>query len=197
MAKAIELAPQDAVAHYYLAKTLTAQSKSAEALQELRKAAALKPDWFELQMELGLASQHAGDADGAVGGFQRGSEATAAGCGGIQQSGFGADAKRRRGGGDSTIQDCDAAASGGRHTSRESGASRTCSGPISMLQSRNCRPRIKLAPNNASLHYNLGLAYKLKDQLDKAVPEFQNCDPVAARSGRRALHARRSVLAKR
>jgi tetratricopeptide (TPR) repeat protein len=31
-----------------------------------------------------------------------------------------------------------------------------------------------LAPNNASLHYNLGLAYKLKDQLDKAVPEFQN-----------------------
>ncbi len=33
---------------------------------------------------------------------------------------------------------------------------------------------IKLAPENASLHYNLGLAYKLKDQLDKAVPEFQN-----------------------
>ena len=43
-----------------------------------------------------------------------------------------------------------------------------------MLRSRNCRPRFKLAPNNASLHYNLGLAYKLKDQLDKAVPEFQN-----------------------
>jgi tetratricopeptide (TPR) repeat protein len=33
---------------------------------------------------------------------------------------------------------------------------------------------LKLAPENASLHYNLGLAYKLKDQLDKAVPEFQN-----------------------
>ena len=33
---------------------------------------------------------------------------------------------------------------------------------------------LKLAPDNASLHYNLGLAYKLKDQLDKAVPEFQN-----------------------
>ncbi len=32
---------------------------------------------------------------------------------------------------------------------------------------------LKLAPENASLHYNLGLAYKLKDQLDKAVPEFK------------------------
>jgi tetratricopeptide (TPR) repeat protein len=32
---------------------------------------------------------------------------------------------------------------------------------------------IQLAPNDASLHYNLGLAYKLKDQLEKAVPEFQ------------------------
>jgi tetratricopeptide (TPR) repeat protein len=31
-----------------------------------------------------------------------------------------------------------------------------------------------LAPEDASLHYNLGLAYKLKDQLDNAVPEFQN-----------------------
>jgi tetratricopeptide (TPR) repeat protein len=33
---------------------------------------------------------------------------------------------------------------------------------------------LKLAPEDASLHYNLGLAYKLKDQLDNAVPEFQN-----------------------
>jgi tetratricopeptide (TPR) repeat protein len=32
---------------------------------------------------------------------------------------------------------------------------------------------VKLAPANASLHYNLGLAYKLKDQLDRAVPEFE------------------------
>ena len=32
---------------------------------------------------------------------------------------------------------------------------------------------LKLAPENASLHYNLGLAYKLKDQLDQAVPEFE------------------------
>jgi len=34
--RAIELAPQDAVAHYYLAKTFTAQSNGADALQELR-----------------------------------------------------------------------------------------------------------------------------------------------------------------
>jgi tetratricopeptide (TPR) repeat protein len=33
---------------------------------------------------------------------------------------------------------------------------------------------LKLAPDDASLHYNLGLAYKLKDLLDKAVLEFQN-----------------------
>jgi len=33
---------------------------------------------------------------------------------------------------------------------------------------------IGLAPNDASLHYNLGLAYKLKDQLDKAIVELQN-----------------------
>ena len=57
---AIALAPQDAMAHYYLAKTLTARSKSADALQELRKAATLKPGWFELQVELGLACQHSG-----------------------------------------------------------------------------------------------------------------------------------------
>jgi Tfp pilus assembly protein PilF len=33
---------------------------------------------------------------------------------------------------------------------------------------------IKIAPADASLHYNLGLAYKLKDQLNKAVPEFED-----------------------
>jgi tetratricopeptide (TPR) repeat protein len=32
---------------------------------------------------------------------------------------------------------------------------------------------MKFAPDDASLHYNLGLAYKLKDQLDKAIPEFE------------------------
>ena len=69
LGKAIELAPQDAFAHDYLAKVLSAQSKSADALQELRKAAVLKPDWFELQMELGLACQRAADADCAVAAF--------------------------------------------------------------------------------------------------------------------------------
>jgi len=69
LAKAVELAPQDAAAHYYLAKTLTAQSKNADALQELQKAATLKPDWPELQIELGIACQHAGDSDGAVAAF--------------------------------------------------------------------------------------------------------------------------------
>ena len=72
--KAIELVPKDGLAHYYLAKTLSAQSvsaqsKSPEALEELRKAAALKPDWFDLQIELGLASQRAGDGEGAVAAF--------------------------------------------------------------------------------------------------------------------------------
>ena len=51
LGKAVELASQDAAAHYYLAKTLTAQSRNDEALQELRKTVALKPDWYELQIE--------------------------------------------------------------------------------------------------------------------------------------------------
>ena len=56
---------------------------------------------------------------------------------------------------------------------------------------------LKLAPEDASLHYNLGLAYKLKDQLDKAVREFQNAIRLQPDLGRRALHAWRAVLAAR
>ena len=43
--------------------------RNPDALQELKRAAALKPDWFELQIELGIACQHAGDSDGAVAAF--------------------------------------------------------------------------------------------------------------------------------
>jgi tetratricopeptide (TPR) repeat protein len=49
-----------------------------------------------------------------------------------------------------------------------------CSVRILTRPSLNWEAALKLAPEDASLHYNLGLAYKLKDQLDKAVREFQN-----------------------
>jgi protein O-GlcNAc transferase len=51
LGKAVELASQDAAAHYDFAKTRTAQSRNDEALQELRKTVALKPNWYELQIE--------------------------------------------------------------------------------------------------------------------------------------------------
>jgi tetratricopeptide (TPR) repeat protein len=51
LGRAVALASQDAAANYYFAKTLTAQSRNDEALQELRKTVALKPDWYELQIE--------------------------------------------------------------------------------------------------------------------------------------------------
>src|SRR5258708_38057663 len=71
LSKAVQLNPQDAGAHYYFAKTLAIQSKNAEAIQELQKVGKLKPDWFEVQVELGIVCQRAGDTDCAVAAFEQ------------------------------------------------------------------------------------------------------------------------------
>ena len=83
-----------------------AQSKNAEALQELRKAAALKPDWPELQIELGLACQHAGDSDGcAVTAFGEAVKLRPQDAEAVQRFGFGVPAERRRARLDSEISE--------------------------------------------------------------------------------------------
>ena len=172
-AKAIELAPQDAVAHYYFAKTLTAQSKSADALQELRKAAILRPEWFELQIDLGIACQHAADVDCAVAAFGEAVKLRPQDAEAYNDLGL---ALVQKGDAGEAIPKFKTAT----QLRPEDGTLRG-NLAIGYMQRADfdaaiteLEAAIKLAPDNASLHYNLGLAYKLKDQLDKAVPEFQN-----------------------
>ena len=178
LGKAVELVPQDAIAHYYLAKTFTEQakavpSKNADALQELRKAAALKPDWLDAQIELGIACQHAGDSDGAVAAFSAAVKLNPQDAEAYNDLGL---ALVQRGDAEGSIPKFKMAA----QLRPQDGTFRG-NLAIAYLQRADfdaaiteLEAALKLAPENASLHYNLGLAYKLKDQLDKAVVEFQN-----------------------
>jgi Flp pilus assembly protein TadD len=64
--KAIQLDPEDALTHYYLAVLLTKSSQETEALTEYRKACALNPANATYLDHLGMALASSGDRDGAI-----------------------------------------------------------------------------------------------------------------------------------
>ena len=158
------------------------KAKNAEALPELRKGAALRPDWFDLQIELGIASQHAGDADGAVAAFSEAAKLRPQDAEAFNDLGL------------ALVQKGDAGESIPKFKTAVQLRPGDCTirgnlaiGYMQLADFDSAitelEAAIKLAPDNASLHYNLGLALKLKDQLPAAVLEFQKAaqlDPMQA-----------------
>ncbi|MEI7611291.1 MAG: tetratricopeptide repeat protein [Betaproteobacteria bacterium] len=58
---ALQIAPADSAAHYYLGNLLRAQGKTAEAESHYRQAIAIRPDFAEAHNNLGLTLQDQGD----------------------------------------------------------------------------------------------------------------------------------------
>ena len=57
-----------------------------------------------------------------------------------------------------------------------------------MQQRRQLRQAIKMAPDNASFHYDLALALKLKDDLPAAMAEMHKAIDTRSETGRCVLH---------
>jgi Flp pilus assembly protein TadD len=69
--QAIQLDPEDALTHYYLAVLLTRTGQESEALKEYRKACALNPTNATYLDHLGASLALSGDWDGAVDQIQK------------------------------------------------------------------------------------------------------------------------------
>jgi O-antigen ligase/tetratricopeptide (TPR) repeat protein len=70
--RAIHLSPHDPTARYFRAELLLARRKNDEALEELQRAAALRPQSYSLWIRLGLVREDGGDLPGALAAFREG-----------------------------------------------------------------------------------------------------------------------------
>lgn len=70
--QAIRLSPHDPTARSFRAELLLANRRNDEALEELYRAAALRPRSYSLWLKLGLVREAGGDLPGAMAAFQEG-----------------------------------------------------------------------------------------------------------------------------
>jgi tetratricopeptide (TPR) repeat protein len=70
--RAIHLSPHDPTARSFRAELLLANRRNDEALEELNRAAALRPRSYSLWLRLGLVREDGGDLPGALAAFQEG-----------------------------------------------------------------------------------------------------------------------------
>lgn len=70
--RAIHLSPHDPTARYFRAELLLASRRNDDALEELQRAAALRPRSYSLWLRLGLVREDGGDLSGALAAFREG-----------------------------------------------------------------------------------------------------------------------------
>ena len=171
--EAIRLKPDSADAHNNLGIALQDQGKLDEAIAEYREAIRLKPDYAEAHNNLGIALQRPGEAG-------RGDRRSTA-----RRSGSSPTTPRPT---STSASPCATRGSWTRrspNTARRSGSSPTTPRPTPTSASP-CKPRgssteaiaeyreaIRLKPDYAEAHFNLGIALSDQGKLDEAIAEYR------------------------
>jgi hypothetical protein len=166
---------------------LEAEANPEEALRSFEEAVKLKPDFAPLQTSLGLLLQRRGDPDGAVKAFTKVVQLTPSDPEAHNNLAL---ALLQRGEADAAIKEFQEAILSFGPTTPDFKATwerRICRRRISTPPRRSFASALKLDPARASLHHDLALALKLKDDLPGAIAEWKEAIRLRSPVGGRAL----------